>query len=1311
MASSCIIHPRIKGKDGEFYDSVLFSDLKVSFKGAENREKLVDNYLKIKKYHKENPGFFEIDDLGEPMLSDVLLKTNLIEEINIDELKKNITNDERYSIGKEYQPSVSNLKMLEDKVFVFNSTSPYRNIFTLRIERNTNNKYSIKIEDNNIGTVSRASEKQDVINKVNQKINLVFSNKTSDGNWLYKLKNNILQRTGDINKVYNELIDGLKKVISFTQNKNVVLTRELSDFLFTLRKKSIYGEYIENPEINRIRNYIGSEAVNFYNNIMNDAVESVTDEQLLDAIKKSFYFYNIGRDFTVSGKEDFYKTYYKKLNDFKRWLSDGNIFDESDISKINNLETEIIENKDSVESTIFNAPKVDLTGLELNEGEMFQTSDPEIMEKILYNEAKKLNIMKKSHYKESDIEKQQFKLQTLEKYLNEGKINDGLMLYIKNVKQTMQLINKRLNETNENLSSNEKARKLRSIKRDIDSIKFITNDLVEYYTKKKGEGFEDEIAMDLINSVGYIFTLEQNYKEQAKPIVIAFLKDAMGREITVPYGKKIGQKISIEELIKKSDKDVGFIEMYLDSVANCSDELLRILDKKVKMSRHGGRQETLDIMHEIKDAAYKLEKAGYETTEWMISKVDKKRYISKYDTEKYTSEYNSFISETFQKYSGEIQAGNMVNYEREVYEWKKAHKIEDYISSEYKSLSSAQKEYYNKFMELKDRLDKYIGNKDTANRIFVRKDLLERIHGVTSFKELKDEVVKTFEDSFKYRLDDDDFGTNIVMSYDKKKQVEFLPIYFTHLDRNISIDDISTDATSCLVSYAAMATDFKSMVSIINEMEITRDLLYDRKITGTVGNNKLSEKVAGMSRDLTIYDSNFKKLLDEFYSSQVYGRYFKDTGTFGNTNISKQKAASNLASLTSIQKLGVNLLAGISNIITGSVMMRIESIAGQYFKYKDVVWADKLYMSEINGVLGDIGHRQLTSKLGLFSEKFDVLQKFKEDTRDIDWDNKSIFRKLFNTNSLFFINNVGEHWMQNRTALAVASNYKLKLNGKTINLWDAYEVQFTDKSDKRAGAKLVLKHGVTKENGEEFTENDVFEITRKIAGINHRLHGIYNKEDMNAFQRLGIGRLAMQFRKWMPASFDRRFSNMRFDYEMNEWTEGYYRTTYNFIRRIVKDIHEGGISYAIENQNLSETEKANLKRTAVEVAHFALCIIAISALYDDDDDDSEDGYVRNMLEYQTRRLYTELGSMIPLPTILSEFFRILKSPMASISTLEQTANLLELAYPSSWTTEYQSGKHKGELKAKVLFLKSPFGIFYSNIENALNPEESIAFYK
>ena len=67
--------------------------------------------------------------------------------------------------------------------------------------------------------------------------------------------------------------------------------------------------------------------------------------------------------------------------------------------------------------------------------------------------------------------------------------------------------------------------------------------------------------------------------------------------------------------------------------------------------------------------------------------------------------------------------------------------------------------------------------------------------------------------------------------------------------------------------------------------------------------------------------------------------------------------------------------------------------------------------------------------------KFNVLQDHEKALREIEMNKKNIFTRLCNSSALFFLNNMGEHYMQTRTFLALAHRLQLKdSSGKDINL-------------------------------------------------------------------------------------------------------------------------------------------------------------------------------------------------------------------------------------------------------------------------------------
>ena len=519
-----------------------------------------------------------------------------------------------------------------------------------------------------------------------------------------------------------------------------------------------------------------------------------------------------------------------------------------------------------------------------------------------------------------------------------------------------------------------------------------------------------------------------------------------------------------------------------------------------------------------------------------------------------------------------------------------------------------------------------------------------------------------------------------------------------------------------------MANDFDEMNKVIDVLEVGRDMLRERQVTQTEGGKPMVEKFKAVGRKVeskltkTGDKSRFMERLNDFFEMQVYGKYMADEGTFGKTNIDKGKVANFINRMTSMNNLALNVLSGISNVATGKVMMRIESFSGEFFSEKNTLKADRNYGKELPAFLAQLGDRVKTNKLALWDELFNVMQEYEQDTREVNFDRKTWFSRMFGTSALFFMNNAGEHWMQNRTSLALADAYKMKApNGKLVSLWDAFEVVPLDSSNKKLGAKLQLKQGYTKADGSAFTQEDIIKFSRKSAAINQRMHGIYNKADRSAVQRLAIGRLGMMFRKWMRPSWNRRFNSATYNYDLQAWTEGYYRTTGRFFLALAQDMRQAQFDIASRWKEMTQTEKANVKRALTEVAHFLAVTAAIGLIEWSDDRDRP--WLVRMVEYQLRRLYTELGAMLPGPPMLNEGFKLLQSPAAGVNTLQKAVDLVGIMNPFNYETFngeealIKGGQFEGYSKAQRILLRSPLVPMRNTILKGFHPEESIPFYK
>lgn len=1345
MPENCAIIPIVRNNKGQKVESRLFKSL-LTF--TSNRNDAVNIYLTTKNQDFINDQYprLTLDDNNEPTLKSLIDKVDLGNYISdtriLEQLNRDIghykqgSNDERL-----WDNTYNNVQKLTEDIIDFNNNSQFKDDYVAVLTKNydpksSNIKLGIKVEKRT-STNSQSAKQLEYNYNLNKRLRSILESHGISVGVLTALE----QRLG-INGVTDFSIaknasEGIIELIRIAQGieGEEALPEEFAHFAIEA--------LVDNPLVKRLVNQLHSDGL----------VREILGESYLD------YKLQYKGDEAKLAREAAGKLLAKHLLDKQ----------EIPAKPYRNLLQRVIEavkrffrgiNASSIQKAIVQANSdASIVAQQILSGHLDNTintqnigvrdslfnlsdrvsRDKKLLQRLINTELKRYKIYQKRNPNSKFETQQKLFINKLQLFLSDGNEIEGIYSFMEEALSKMKLVNDRLVSLQQDQykSVNEKARILRDIRSYIYSYEGVTEDILAAILderKFQDNRYEEKMraALDQMNSL--IKELHLQYNQEAMPLFVNFVKQFIGDGITVPYGKYKGKTYTAEELIKKADRDISFFDRWLDSMADSSDYMIKILDQAVKRSKNKARLETIDIIKQLQYETSKLEEAGIKDTNWMFERDEDGNltgnYISEIDTALYNKALKEFRDKMSKKYGVFPVGDDAIRYQEELNEWynrntqivngRRVPNKSIYTSQVFNNLSQIQKDYYRKVMDIKAKLDSYLPNNYTTllNTIKIRKDLLERVKS-SNAKQGLSQIIESVKDKFIRRTDDTMFGDRAVLKDFEGRQVQILPIYYTKLNEGESENDISTDIVSTLGAYASMALDFKEMNSVIHILELGRDLLRQRTVPQTQGGKALKEifTVFGNKVESPLTESgdktNFMQRLNDAFEMQVYGRYIADEGTFGKTKIDKAKVADQINELTALNTLALNLISGISNITTGKVMMRIESFAGQFFTESDTLKADRIYAQEMPKFLSQIGNRIKTSKLALWNELFNVLQEYEKQVRELNYDRKTWFSRMFGTKSLFFINNAGEHWMQTRTSLALANTYKMKSpTGEIVSLWDAMEVVPIDKNNPNKGATLQVKKGYTKADGTEFTEKDIFEFTRKSAAINERMHGIYNYEDRNAVQRIAIGRLGMLYRKWMRPAYNRRFRDLTFNFDLQEWEEGYYRTMGRFLWNTVKELKEAKFSLIANFKQLDEREKQNIIRAATEIGHF-LIIAAILGFVDWPDD--EDSWVLNMLELQCRRLYTELGVMVPGPQMASEGLRIVKQPAAGVSTIDGILGLTGILNPFNWETiagedaVVQSGRYKGESKAMKLIYEAP--PMNKTIYRVTNPEEVIPFYK
>ena len=1344
MARNCAIIPQVRNNKGQVVDSKLFKGL-LAYTGN-NRSEATRLYLitKSSEFIKNWNPRLTLDENNEPTLRSLLQKTNISDVIPESKVLERLNREIGYYKRGMNKPALwvnndENYQKLLQKAISFNQTSDFRDDYVAKIIKTQDTEsprifIGVKVEKRNRLNSIDADKMAYNANLNNRLRDILAANGIAVGALTDLEKRMGINGVTDFD-VARTAANGMIEMIRLANGieGEKALPEEFAHFAIEAMGES--------PLINRLINNLSSSGL--IGEILGDEYETYDTLYKGDTVKlaKEAAGKLLAKHLLKS--EPIEQKPYKNL--LERVISAIKSFfktmNASQIQKamyeadkdFGRLARDILNGRMDEEINVGN---INSSGLFYQTNERVQR-DRKLLQDIMNNELKRLKIYEKRNPNSQFSANQRLLIDRLELELADNNEVEGIYAFLDNALEELQKVSNRLEVLRNTPATNvnERASVLRDVRNYMYSYKNIIEDIrkalvdEERYTDNR---YGQRVRVALDNASILIGDLFVKYNDVSMPLFVDFIKPFVGENIMVPFGKFKGKVIKAEDLVKMADEDISFFDRWLDSMADSSDYMLKVMDQAVKKSKEQARLRTIDVMKQLQTATIKLEKTGIKNTDWMFERDSKGNLSGNYISEINQALFKEKVREMFkslnEKYGKNPVGENAEKYKKERQAWfdanmeivngKKVPKMSIYGNKQYQRLNAAQKEYYDTVMNIKSQLDSYLPEKYTTltNAVKIRKDLLERVKSSDGVKSGAKQIWEGIKDEFIRRTDDADFGDRATVKDFEGNEVQTLPIYFTKLKEGESANDLSTDIVSTLTAYAAMANDFDEMNKVIDVLELGRDLLRERQITQTQGGKPLVEKFKAVGRKvegkLTKEGeaTRFIQRLNDFFEMQVYGRYMADEGTFGKTNIDKGKVANFVNRVTSMNNLALNVLSGISNVATGTVMMRIESFVGEFYNEKNTITADRVYGQSLPEYLAEIGSRVKTSKLALWDELFNVMQEYEQDVREVNFDRKSWFSRMFNTSTLFFMNNAGEHWMQNRTSLALADAYKMKApNGKIVSLWDAMEVVPIDKNNKKAGAKLQLKQGYTKADGSAFTQDDIIKFSRKSAAINQRMHGIYNKADRSAVQRLAIGRMGMMFRKWIKPSLNRRFKSATYNYDLDAWTEGYYRTSGRFLLQLVRDLRETQFNLAARWDELTPTEKANIGRALTETGHF-LAVMAIIGLIEWSDDKDRPWLVR-MAEYQARRLYSELGTMIPGKSMITEGLRIIKSPAAGINTIEDMLDLTKLLNPWNYMDELQSGRYEGHSTAYKSFFESPIIPMNRTIYRGLHPETGIPFFK
>jgi hypothetical protein len=520
-----------------------------------------------------------------------------------------------------------------------------------------------------------------------------------------------------------------------------------------------------------------------------------------------------------------------------------------------------------------------------------------------------------------------------------------------------------------------------------------------------------------------------------------------------------------------------------------------------------------------------------------------------------------------------------------------------------------------------------------------------------------------------------------------------IPLIFNF---DMDAKDVSLDLIQSIVMYEAESLEYRAKSEVAESGEVLLSFVEKNAPyqTDSIGNKELdafAEK-AGIKDEFLKYKkklggNNIAAMLTMYLDAQIYGKLNIKSGVtiFGKD---LEKLVNGVMSFASVTQVGGNPIGSAANYLQAAIQAVIEAAAKD--KISDASWLKSrlIYDKHIIDYVKDFNSPYSKSFMGQLIDLYDPMQGEYKDAagRRIS---KGAFKKLWSTNTWFFLQHIGEHSIQVRTMIGMMLDAKaIDKDGKYINLIDAYEL------DPQTNI-LRVKDGVTLPGKLSANKLISREFQGSLHSLNKKLQGVYNEQDKINAERHTWGRLLTMYKKFLAPGLKRRYKALGYDQELGDITEGYLKTFYNKIRTDASQL--GRFMIGIDNGYYNEFEKQNLRRARREmliVATAGTMVMLLSALIEGSDDDDDKKKLKYLL-YLSMRIDNELGiygtfgdpqsGFFPNP---SEIYKTVKNPIPAYGVTDRLNKLIKQMFDPFEEYKAKSGVwEKGDSKLWAAFLK------------------------
>lgn len=532
-----------------------------------------------------------------------------------------------------------------------------------------------------------------------------------------------------------------------------------------------------------------------------------------------------------------------------------------------------------------------------------------------------------------------------------------------------------------------------------------------------------------------------------------------------------------------------------------------------------------------------------------------------------------------------------------------------------------------------------------------------------------------------------------------------IPKYY--LSKLENADDVSHDFAYSYSMLSLQATSYKYKRAALDDVMGYRNMMLETQYDG--GKNPEATHAYRMFQDwvnASIYDVRINNKRAEW--------------NIGNYKVDLNKLALMFTKFVSKSNLGFSPFVAATGALTGQANFLLEGMVGQYISKDSMKYAYGEAQKQLSTYVSEIGDINRTNKLYVVGEAlgvFNVRNRVRSAAYNKIW--RTLFRDL-----PFKMMEVLNSPLDPQVIISVMDDTRL-YEGQFWSYSNFKEVMMKDRNMSANEAKrdwerlrdYSMWNMVDVKDGKIVAKNEANKdiIDRYIPTLSSRVRsmvqicdGALNEQNRVGASRNAILNMVLPHRGWFILAVQRAYKKAGFNFQTNQFEEGYMRTLWRFAGDIYNMMSEGRMreihDVLKEYHSLNPYEQTNIKRSLVNMAVLAT-MIAIGRALMGYREDNEDSWFGQFITYIGFRTINEIASQAS-PFMELNAIDMLQDPLVTARKLG------DLTDPRNWDpfATVQTGVYKGESKLWRQLMKFSFGKQWYNIKTARDIKQTSDYW-